>query len=435
MHAMSTALRALPLALFDQPAPITDWLATSPATLSDTQLIEACTDAISKPKADRAGNSFVLHAPLELLARAALLPMVEAAAREPTRRRVAEIAARYAHAGEEVEVEPQHFASVDAAVNALRSAVADGNQATADAALLFLLPRYPSVAIATLLLDPIVTALGAAAHVPILLAELHRVCGRIENVAHLLRAPLHYLLQNRLAALEWPSAHVAPSLDEASSSAQTALARVLARPEPIAVPNHSIATQLNAPQTAGHYARDLGVFSLTQITNIEPVLLRTAAHSMLQDDPKQAPYGWSHCLTMPLALMANAAYALNPSRVAAMAVAEVYAFRASMAQVTIDFQWKPEPLHHRELIAATPSEAASIAFHAAAADQRALRMSLATFAATHRDAHLAKYTLACFDAAARDPDAASLYLAAAAYLGAWWCARETVQRASRSSLI
>jgi hypothetical protein len=42
----------------------------------------------------------------------------------------------------------------------------------------------------------------------------------------------------------------------------------------------------------------------------------------------------------------------------------------------------------------------------------------------HADAHLAKYTMGCLIAAARAPDIARLYLAAAAYLGAWWNRRE-----------
>ena len=46
--------------------------------------------------------------------------------------------------------------------------------------------------------------------------------------------------------------------------------------------------------------------------------------------------------------------------------------------------------------------------------------TLATEAALHHDAHLAKYTLACFDAAANDRKTAPLFIAAAAYLGAWW---------------
>ena len=49
---------------------------------------------------------------------------------------------------------------------------------------------------------------------------------------------------------------------------------------------------------------------------------------------------------------------------------------------------------------------------------------LAARAASHEDAHLAKYTLACFDAAAGNPRRRRLYLAAAAYLGAWWAGRD-----------
>jgi hypothetical protein len=41
-------------------------------------------------------------------------------------------------------------------------------------------------------------------------------------------------------------------------------------------------------------------------------------------------------------------------------------------------------------------------------------------AALHADAHLAKYTMTCLVAADRDPQESALYLAAAAYLGAWW---------------
>ena len=45
---------------------------------------------------------------------------------------------------------------------------------------------------------------------------------------------------------------------------------------------------------------------------------------------------------------------------------------------------------------------------------------LAGHAAAHPDAHLAKYTVACLDAASADPEAAHVYRAAAAFLGAWW---------------
>jgi hypothetical protein len=39
---------------------------------------------------------------------------------------------------------------------------------------------------------------------------------------------------------------------------------------------------------------------------------------------------------------------------------------------------------------------------------------------------LAKYTMACLIAVDRDPEESALYLAAAAYLGAWWDRRSHV---------
>ena len=62
-------------------------------------------------------------------------------------------------------------------------------------------------------------------------------------------------------------------------------------------------------------------------------------------------------------------------------------------------------------------------FHASDGERDAIVPELAARAASHEDAHLAKYTLACFDAAAADPEQRRLYLAAAAYLGAWWATR------------
>ena len=74
----------------------------------------------------------------------------------------------------------------------------------------------------------------------------------------------------------------------------------------------------------------------------------------------------------------------------------------------------------RDSFALEPVEAARAAFHTPGADLDELTTELATYAALHEDAHLAKYTLACFDAAEADPEERRLFLAAAAYLGAWW---------------
>ena len=54
------------------------------------------------------------------------------------------------------------------------------------------------------------------------------------------------------------------------------------------------------------------------------------------------------------------------------------------------------------------------------ADRAGLAAVLGDRAAAHEDAHLAKYTLACLQLTDADPAFAHGYLAAAAFLGAWW---------------
>jgi hypothetical protein len=60
---------------------------------------------------------------------------------------------------------------------------------------------------------------------------------------------------------------------------------------------------------------------------------------------------------------------------------------------------------------------AAAAWHADAEQRTRIVQQLVDHAAPHRDAHLAKYTLACLEAARSDPDAAHLFLAAAARTG------------------
>ena len=118
---------------------------------------------------------------------------------------------------------------------------------------------------------------------------------------------------------------------------------------------------------------------------------------MLVDTPDHAPYGWSHCLTIPQAVLGIAPRLEDPDRALAVAATQVVAFRAALGRA---------PLPDRPpagLPTVDPTE-------------------LATAAATSHDAHVVKYTLACLDAAAADPAAADLYLAAARHLLDWWTA-------------
>jgi hypothetical protein len=102
-------------------------------------------------------------------------------------------------------------------------------------------------------------------------------------------------------------------------------------------------------------------------------------------------------------VLMNADVTTDAHALVAAAATQVLGFRATLGRVALDVDAVPAPPP------AAPAE---------------LTTALATHAALHPDAHLAKYTLACFDAAERDADAAPLFLAAAAHLGAWWEARD-----------
>jgi hypothetical protein len=149
---------------------------------------------------------------------------------------------------------------------------------------------------------------------------------------------------------------------------------------------------------------------------------RVAAWSMIRDDPASAPYGWSHCLTLPQAVLGLTPWLPDPTVATAIAATYVVGFRAAQGYGDLDLGAAPArvsvPLP--DALAADPVTAAGAAFHASDALLDAITPELAARAGAHEDAHLAKYTLACFDAAARDPEQRNLYFAAAAYLHAWW---------------
>src|SRR5262245_52931562 len=95
-------------------------------TWSDRRLTAAAAEVLATPKAAPA-DSFVLHAPLELLARAGLLPYIRPGARDEARRRLVELAAKYEAAGEPV-APPASVAVTDreALARALVDAITSG---------------------------------------------------------------------------------------------------------------------------------------------------------------------------------------------------------------------------------------------------------------------------------------------------------------------
>jgi hypothetical protein len=414
-HSPVHFFRHLPLDVFDHPAPGDAWESSALAQSTDRALVAAVAAAITSPKIS-ASSSFILHAPLELLARATLLRHVPAAVKPKARRRLAELAARYAQAGDAVAAPEMTLADKAAAFAALRVALQEGDVDGADSAATSLAALATAHEIRAALIDDIAPMLGAAGHAPILFAQMRdfdgAFNGAIDDLIGLLRAPIRALARAPLARVRW---HLAPTRTVARPDAESALFAALAKPVRFASPSTSIAPTVLAAETSGEATRVLGdLIDGISIAAAQRTLLRIAAWSMLQDDRTHAPYGWTHCLTLPQALLQNVDVSHNHRALIAVAATEVLAMRATQSVVDIDITRPVE-------------DDATAVFRDAIEHRDALIESLAVFAATHRDAHVAKYTVACIQAAAADSEAAPLFLAAAASLQAWWRAHDATR--------
>ena len=77
------------------------------------------------------------------------------------------------------------------------------------------------------------------------------------------------------------------------------------------------------------------------VENAARTLLTVAARSMLQDSPAAAPYGWTHCLTMPQAVLVAAGAGADPALAIAVAATYVLGFRSTQGRVRLDPAWEP----------------------------------------------------------------------------------------------
>ncbi len=389
--------------------------------LSDAELTDTVATGVGRPKAGDL-TSFTLHAPLELLARTALLPLVEPGAREVARERLTWLGETYRVAGEEVDdAAPRAYDDLPTAAGHLLAAVAAGEVDDADADATWLAARATPVELARLLADDVIPRLSAAGHGSILLHLLPRVAPWSRAAARPLRGVVRELARQPDWGLTW---HL--DRDPMTGGSGDLVAALARPPSPGELEVDFIFPTMSLVESAG-LARDLldGPTRATPLPQASRDLQRLAAASMLQDTPEAAPYGWSHCLTMPQAVLGLARTgAAEPRASIAIAATFVLGFRSTQGTTEVDPKWSPDPLEDTPdplgALDGTPAKAAAGAGQAAGDDRCAVIARLASRAAAHEDAHLAKYTLACFDAAHDDPDASGLYLAAAAHLSAWW---------------
>jgi hypothetical protein len=393
---------------------------TGPDPTSDAALVARVGAVLATPRRDPA-DSFVLHAPLELAARAALLPYVRPAARERARARLAAMVAEFEAFGPPVhDPAPVAFDSLASAATRLDGAIAAGDLDEVDATAAWLGRHAPAAELRRLLADALVARTGAAAHAPIFLYQLPRVAPRGELGGELLRGLARELARESEWRLRW--------LDDeppgAGAASPAALLDALRATPELGVPGslfiHPLMAQVDEQGVASRLLRPVvGGVTLEDATR---VVLRAAAWSMLQEPPDHAAYGWSHCLTMPQAVLGIAGVCRDATRAIAVAATHVVGFRAALAVRPLVAEYRPAPpaVGWPEALDAGPAVAAAAAWQAADADWAGVVTEVASQAAVHHDAHLVKYTLACIDAAAGDPGARRLYVAAAASLVGWW---------------
>ena len=301
-----------------------------------------------------------------------------------------------------------------------------------DAAAAWIGRHATSADLARLLTAEIAPSLAAAAHGSIFLAQMPRIASRGELTGELLRPLARELGRQPEWRLTWfehaeariPGALPAEALARsARRDAATGRARLR-----VHLPAHVAG---RTPRRRGRSARELR----TQAVDFDAgarVILRAAAWSMLQEPADHAPYGWSHCLTMPQAVLSIAAVVCSarPTRWRSRRpTSSGFGLRSRPKRSTRrGLPRLPTPICRAPSLS-DPDAATRRGVARAASDVRPRSATqLATRAAVHHDAHLAKYTLACLDAAAWDASFAHLYLAAAARLHGVWVGLDAATR-------
>ena len=407
-------------------APTTDTLTATDVydelggpTRSDAELVRLIADRVQVPRSDPA-NSFILHAPLELLARAALLPWVAADGRELARLRLASLLVQFeSEPATELDDSAMDELGPRAAADALVQALASADLEATDRAARAVAVSAQAHEIAALLGPAVLPGLAAAGHAPIFLYQYPRAAPRAEATMGLLRP-----LARELA--RYPQLHISWVADRPANGTGSAeaLAGALQRVPTMGIPGSTfIFPVMHQVDNGGVAAELLGpALDGLGVDRAGRVLLRSAARAMLMGPVEHVPFGWSHTLTMPQAALAVGRSIANPQLAVDVAGTYVVGMIAALATAPIPTEVSlPDPGGEFDgALRQGRDAAAGWVWHAPAGALVGLPGELATRASARHDAHIVKYTLACLDQVAADPEAARLYLAAAAGLLGFW---------------
>jgi hypothetical protein len=377
--------------------------------------IDSVLSTLSIPP-EKPADSFVLHAPLEIAARSSLLALASSEARPAIIERINAVADGWSRFSPPLGNPAELTVGADPA-DELRAAAAAGDAFSADAAFVALCRTDDADRVLDTLAELTRDRLGGAAHAAIFIDQIGRSCHSTPLQLLAGRALLMSVVRSWDWRIHWID-DIDPDIDTPPA---TLFEQLLDVRSPGDAGSTSIYPTMSIVDRSG-LARKLIAPTLAQtsVADAREALLRVAAHSMLQDNPEHAPYGWTHCLTMPQATLNTAHRLPDPERSVAVAATYVCAFRATLSTTAINPDWEPEPVAPElTLSRATPLQAAGLLWHATTERPR-LVQELIDLAGAAEDAHLAKYTEACLTAARDDPSAGHLHHAAMAYLSAWW---------------
>lgn len=403
-------------------------------SMTDTDLYRQAAVIVSKPPAQGL-TSFTLHAPLELMARYAVLPWVDPAERSLARLQIVASAAAYESGvtSGELPNAASRFLDLETARRELQQAFPSGDVSRVESLAIQIAAQFGVFPLVRILAPLALTTLTAASHAHIGLWLLLRH-GTVDGVvgAELLRAALRLMSADpggRLTSFSGMQLSGRGRLPKTPREVEQETLEILADPPRHKMGVGGIRGFLEAGEASGNPDSLFGrllQYDLTdaQIDAAFRAVLRVSAHCMIQHDATQSKFGWSHCLTLPQAACGLASLGIERKLGLATTLVWITTYRSSMSDQVLDCEWVPANIAGDSSVEGalqtSPEFAASRVWHAEPAEFPAVRRALATSAAIRGDQHLIKYTRACFDLAEFDPEWTQLYLAAAAHLGAVW---------------
>ena len=368
---------------------------------TDIDLTETVAGVLGAPRSEPP-DSFILHAPLELLARAALLPHVSPDLRGAARDRIEAIAPQFEGFADAAAI-PAFEGTTHAAERCLRDALRDGDLEAAASAGQHLGRTLDAEALTATVGDLLTPSLAAAAHGPIFLHHLPRALPRSPVAGARFGTLAREVARHPGWELRWQERDLVGSGDLVTSLAHV---QVLGSPG-----SNSIHPLMAQADESGLAAETVGpaIGPGTDAMEAERAILRVATASMLVDDPEHAPYGWTHCLTIPPGILSTLRSSNDPLRVLALAATHVVGFRTGLGSAPLAALPGPNGAIRSDGLVPGIDRPAPERIQAAI-----------DHAATHHDAHLVKYVVSCLDASRRDPEGAHQHLAAATHLSDWW---------------